>query len=599
MSAPLFCEACTGTEITIEIRASLDGADLHGCAYTLTASGTAEAYLVGRDADPTAANGLTYISRTSYQPLFDNNLPIDLAAGTSEVLMDMSGSGVPAGPDVLLETLTVLVTGTGDLTLTLSDASASTMDGPAPVLFDTVTIDPTGEQFVTDVLADGCERILHVDADAADGGSGESWADPYNHLSDALDEAAGDCSVVEIWVAQGTYMPDGGDRNASFELVDGVAVYGGFPTGGGDGTFEARLAWPFIYTTLSGEIGSDLITSDNSYHVVTADATVTATGVLDGVAIAYGAANSFGGVGGGIHCLGSPTLVDCWIHDNASNGDGAGMYNEGDPMLVGCRFTGNTAYSDGGGMANSGDATLVNCRFVLNGAGDAAGSMLLGGGAAASLSSVVVMSMGGGGNDGGGLYTESGTVALTNCVFDRNYADKDGGGIKADSGTVSLTNCTLVRNEADVDGGGLAADWYASVTIASCILWDNWADGDLHQIDGSVPVTYSCVEEGWPGVGNIGDDPGFVDLNNGYVSLDECSPCIDSGNNDTVPADVADLDGDEDTTEPTPLDYERLTRFLDDTGSPDCPHVTPPDNCGTAPIVDMGAYEFQDASVCD
>ena len=77
------------------------------------------------------------------------------------------------------------------------------------------------------------------------------------------------------------------------------------------------------------------------------------------------------------------------------------------------------------------------------------------------------------------------------------------------------------------------------------------------------------------------------------------SPCLDAGDNTAVPADLADLDGDDDTSEPTPLDLDRAARFLDDTGSTDCPHVVPPDDCGTPPIVDMGAYEFPDTSVCD
>ena len=59
----------------------------------------------------------------------------------------------------------------------------------------------------------------------------------YPTLQDALVAASnGD----EIWVVEGTYKPDRGggqtlgDRGATFQLKNGVAIYGGFPVGSGN-----------------------------------------------------------------------------------------------------------------------------------------------------------------------------------------------------------------------------------------------------------------------------------------------------------------------------------------------------------------------------
>jgi hypothetical protein len=52
----------------------------------------------------------------------------------------------------------------------------------------------------------------------------------------------------------------------------------------------------------------------------------------------------------------------------------------------------------------------------------------------------------------------------------------------------------------------------------------------------------------------------------------------------SVPADIADLDDDGDTTERTPLDLAGRARFTDDPKVGDT-------GTGTPPIVDMGAYE--------
>src|SRR5690606_15340852 len=87
--------------------------------------------------------------------------------------------------------------------------------------------------------------ILYVDADAPAGGDGRSWASAFKYLRDALDAAA---PPAEIRVAAGEYKPDrtaalpngDGNRIATFQLKSGLAVYGGFPPGGGDGSFYAR-----------------------------------------------------------------------------------------------------------------------------------------------------------------------------------------------------------------------------------------------------------------------------------------------------------------------------------------------------------------------
>ncbi|MFQ5807169.1 MAG: hypothetical protein ACE5I3_12040, partial [Phycisphaerae bacterium] len=106
----------------------------------------------------------------------------------------------------------------------------------------------------------------------------------------------------------------------------------------------------------------------------------------------------------------------------------------------------------------------------------------------------------------------------------------------------------------------------------------------------------SCVQGGYDGIGNIDADPLFVDPDgpdndpntwedNDY-RLSVGSPCIDAGDNDAVPPDIADLDGDGDVDEPIPFDLDGNPRFVDDPGMPDSGN-------GTPPIVDMGAYEFQ------
>jgi hypothetical protein len=131
-------------------------------------------------------------------------------------------------------------------------------------------------------LAEG--GIIYVDADADPGGLGTSWTDAYTDLQDALADAeagGGD----QIWVAAGTYKPtDGDDRTASFHLVNGVAIYGGFA---GTETVLGQRDWVSNKTILSGNIGDEETNADNSYHVLRG-IDITELTVLDGLTITGG-----------------------------------------------------------------------------------------------------------------------------------------------------------------------------------------------------------------------------------------------------------------------------------------------------------------------
>ena len=106
-------------------------------------------------------------------------------------------------------------------------------------------------------------KIIRVCFFASGLNNGTSWADAFLELTDALNVAVeGD----EIWVTFGIYFPTHGtDRNASFVLKNGVAIYGGFA--GTESSVQQRT-FNAGATFLSGDIGTILDKNDNSYHVV-------------------------------------------------------------------------------------------------------------------------------------------------------------------------------------------------------------------------------------------------------------------------------------------------------------------------------------------
>jgi hypothetical protein len=102
--------------------------------------------------------------------------------------------------------------------------------------------------------------------------------------------------------------------------------------------------------------------------------------------------------------------------------------------------------------------------------------------------------------------------------------------------------------------------------LAPIPKWGNTAVRGGEQIsNGSAApttVTYSDVEGGFSGTGNISTDPQFEDAGADDYGIKATSPCKNTGRNSDLPLDVADLDFDGNTSETLPKDLVRDPRKL-------------------------------------
>ncbi len=314
------------------------------------------------------------------------------------------------------------------------------------------------------------------------------------------------------------------------------------------------------------------------------------TSVIRGFTITRGAIN---GNGAGIYCLfSSPTVLDCKFVGNTvggwfESGAGGGMYNAASsPTVINCTFIGNSGpnlfgESYGGAIYNwlICHLTVINCTFNGNTAGV-----------------------------GGGICNVGSNATVVNCTFTGNTATATnfggGGGIfnngPTPSSVLTVINCTFSGNSAIVEGGGMLNVYFCTSNMANCVFWDNTPNAIYSEQTTHTTVSYSDVEGGWPGEGNIDADPLFVDPDgpdddpntwedNDY-RLSPGSPCIDAADNTAVPLDSLDLDGDGDFDERIPLDLDGKPRFVQDPFTPDTGVPDPP---RYRFIVDMGAYEYQ------
>lgn len=434
-------------------------------------------------------------------------------------------------------------------------------------------------------------QVIYVDIDApGPTHDGSGWANAYNHLQDALADA--NVSGDNIWVAQGIYKPDAnttnpigsGDRVATFQLLNGVALKGGY-AGFGQPDSNARNIELFE-TILSGDINTSDVDTDNSYHVVTGSE-VDANAIISGFTITAG--NADGSEGGGMfNNSGSPTVTNCiFINNLAILGGGMCNLNNSNPMLSNCSFSGNVTPPWGEGCGGNGvfndqsSPTLVDCIFYENSGGSYGGGMFntdssptltncyfkentgyrYGGGIANFSDSNPTLTnctfSGCSSRNGGGIcnYYDSNPI-LTNCTFTDNSAEWGGGGMKNYQSNPTLTNCTFVENTGNAYDGGGIHNRSNSSTLRNCIFWGNIDSGGTDESaqiyngsGGSADVSYCCIQglDTFTGTGNIGDDPCFADVDandfhlksqagrwdpnsESWVTDSTTSPCIDAGN---------------------------------------------------------------------
>ena len=400
----------------------------------------------------------------------------------------------------------------------------------------------------------GFAQIYFVNHAATGANNGANWTDAYTDLQSALGIAT---AGTEIWVAKGTYYPttcspcSAGDRNISFEIPDGVKLFGGF-----DGTESAQADrnWVANLTVLSGDINQDGAPTENSYSVVYSFRVSLST-IVDGFTIRDGCSDLVSGAGrtaegGGWYNDGSagnassPMVRNVrFVFNKAKRGGGmfnaGGFAGEASPIYQHVEFINNSSSGDGGGCVNDGNfdgessPQFYSCQFIdntSNGAGagmfnngagikDTLGNILYSGNSNPFITNCVFKNNTGFTSNGigGAMYNlgsqgGSCTPSIFNTLFVENKAYAaacmyNHGGNEGLS-SPSIINCTFANNEADPFniGGGTGGAVYnnasyngtSAPTVINCIFWDNiGAVGSevFRNVDGTPFIAYCLVDK--------------------------------------------------------------------------------------------------------
>jgi predicted outer membrane repeat protein len=412
----------------------------------------------------------------------------------------------------------------------------------------------------------------YVDAGAAAGGDGLSWATAFRSPSEAL---ANSIPGDDVWVKAGTYTVDtpldvADPRSATFDIPAGVWLRGGFD---GTETQFSERARLFDQTILTGDLGVQGDISDNAYWVVNA---VFPSGIppgatrLNGFTIRDGNNDHPYGQGSGVHMFNVALVIKhCTIRNNRSY-TGAGVHAQPAALRVSwSRFIDNVSLDRGGAIWGQ----ALNCKVSHT---TFSGNQADRGGAIYLHST---------GNSTPGLLPIS---LIHNSVFHDNHARLGGaiflGGASFSSGKATISSCTLAYNSATGSGGGIWAGTGAGIpaesTLHNSIVWFNSAPIYPNLRGRHAALACNFEDGAFYGTRNISSDPMFADGPGRDFRLTVGSPSIDVGGNILVPTDFADADADGTNLDEQSLDLDRRRRFRDEPSQPDLERY-----------IDMGAYE--------
>ncbi|MFZ4707725.1 MAG: choice-of-anchor Q domain-containing protein, partial [Bacteroidales bacterium] len=370
---------------------------------------------------------------------------------------------------------------------------------------------------------------LYVTVTGAGSKNGLSWDNAFDQtqLQAAINQSCG-----EIWVAKGTYYPldvtyKYADRYIAFHMKEGVEIYGGFAGTEGSGYDKSLRDFVTNETILSGDIGTPVVNTDNSYHVFyhPSGLGLTSATLIDGFTISGGNADG----------------------SDPFNCGGAMYNNNNSPSISNCVFTGNAAAGNGGAIYNTTNVsqTITNSVFNTNTAKNGGAIFSIDNSDVALFSSVVHANQAT--ENGGGAFWmhDACDITLTNSLLYENTSPTWGGGfIILPGANAHVINSTLSQNASGYGGGIYNSG--GTLVIDNSILWGNTSSQWGNQIETtngiSTILNNSCFANvygptTWDVEGtvinnaSITTNPGFINPIVDDFRVQGNSPCINTGNN--------------------------------------------------------------------
>ena len=404
----------------------------------------------------------------------------DNETGALDITFDKTNStaGVADYDDVLPDGFTVTVTSTSgalDETLPVIAGQASTTYFTR--VSENITVKSGNAEVVIEVIV--VPKVIYVARDGDDNNTGCSREDPVATIAKAI-ELADEGRIV---ILSGTYTTgDLGIISSDLNI-----------TGEGTVIIDAQNANRILY------VGEDANVVLTNLIMINGAADVDSGALLGNsnylTLINCTLADSSAGInnGGAIYNAGKLTIINSTIANNTARVGGAifNQYSGTELVIINSTFENNVANGDnnnGGGAIFAqqiSGLTIINSSFLANEAlttssGGAIGIIYAEADFTIDGSTFMDNHANGKESTGGGAiyiagtsnYQRSGSLTITNSLFEGNTADNDGAAIYARATTLDVSNSVIFANK---DPAGYAVFGYKTDQVAPTItLNDNW-----------------------------------------------------------------------------------------------------------------------------
>ena len=330
-------------------------------------------------------------------------------------------------------------------------------------------------------------------------------------------------------------------------------------------------------------IANTIIDGSGSGSVVTITSGEDNNAMLKGLTIQNGSNSS----GGGVNVSGSsPQLQNLTIQDNTASERGGGLYLYNSDAMVqsikvinnSCTYTSYLQRGGGGIAVRWGDPTFYNIQVYSNSSSASGGGIFIDDYSDptfnfAYIDSNSAQSMGGGiymyGSSttgsftnfyirnnsvnatqwsyvagGGGVHCKFSDPTFDTGIIADNSTNSSGGGVHLNgSANASFDDVTIANNTSggSTSGGGIHSNTgtgnIPSPTLLNSIVAHNSPQnfsGSISTWESHYNITYSLIQDGFTGTGNISGIPLFCDISSSNYTLASNSPCLNAGDDGTT-----------------------------------------------------------------
>jgi hypothetical protein len=380
--------------------------------------------------------------------------------------------------------------------------------------------------------------VFYVNANLTSGNNtGLNWANAYKG-PDALQYALANtnCDGAELWIAQGKYKPSANPLNCvgctssqdfAFLLPKNIHLYGGFL---GNETMLSQRNLKARKTILSGDIGIENDSTDNTFHVLIIANNGNFTNRIDGIQVERGGNKTVLGnttvntitisknEGGGIVSKNSNLLLKNSIIQRNISKDGAGIYfSNGKLQMFSNVLESNNALASGGAiyLTNSDSISSASRCKVFKNVADAAPAFFIND--ANFLVEYNVIQENNGNSNGAVVCSNAAFTKFFYSIFYKNNASGSGAFSNNIGSTGFLINCDFIENNGAISN---AINNEATLGLINSIVWkkvnalspmvNNTGAGQVTTgnsiVEGGLAACTNCPN----GNGNV--QPSFINL---------------------------------------------------------------------------------------